>query len=136
VALSGPTQWHRIIPAKELVWIPLSLQRRQLGKFPPRIPCFTTFISVSVVGVGHQGLEAACSSEFIACRLCECIHSGVETPVGVKTLDVPFFSTCQQRGCPNQRSGYSHVCLDISMPVGGFSVWDRLDSLIRKPLQQ
>ena len=90
VALSGPPQWYRIVPAKKLVWIPLALQRRQLGKLPGRIPCFRTFVSVSVVGVGRQGLEAACSSKFIAGRLYECVYSGVETPIRVKAFNVPF----------------------------------------------
>ena len=29
-----------------------------------------------------------------------------------------------------------HVCFDVSMPIGGLSVWHRLDGLIGKPLQQ
>ena len=72
---------------------------------------------MSVVGVGLQSLEAACSSNFIAGWLYECIHSGVETPIGVKAFDVPFLSICQQWGWPGQPSAYSHVCLDCSMPV-------------------
>lgn len=89
---------------------------------------------MSVVGVGRQGLETAGSSKFIAGRLYECIHSGVETLIGVKAFNVPFFNFCQQRGLPDQTSASSHVCLDFSMPVGGFSVWDRLYSLIGKSL--
>lgn len=89
---------------------------------------------MSVVGVGRQGLEAACSSKFLAGWLYECIHSSVETPIGVKAFNVPFLSICQQRGLPEQPSAYSHVCLDFSMPIGGFSVRDRLYSLVGKSL--
>ena len=49
---------------------------------------------MSVVGVGRQSLEAACSSKFIACSLCECIHSVVENSVGVKAFNVPYLTTC------------------------------------------
>lgn len=80
---------YSIIPAKQIVWVPLLLQAHKLRKLASGIPSSRSFVTVRIVNIWRQAIVATCCSKILSRLLHKRIDWSVNRGIGIPTLEEP-----------------------------------------------